>query len=211
MIMKTTNNRILLTLMFAVFFGVSPMFISCSSQRNLGQRAEKLEPNYSTPSFVINSHQHSRDTEEWERKFVDVHRKFNAMACVFWPMERAEEGIAFAKAHSDLVIPYIQIPLDSPTVLDDIKKAHAMGYKGFGEIPRGNIFRYDDLRYEPIWTLLEDLGMVVLFHTGVRGSGIFDLLRPATLATIAAKHPDLNIVGAHMGNPWYDEAAEGVE
>jgi hypothetical protein len=131
------------------------------------------------------------------------------MACVFWTLEKAGKGIAFAKAHPDLVIPYIQISIDSPTVLEDIKKAHAMGYKGFGEIPSGNLYRYDDERYEPVWTLLEELQMVPLWHTGVRQTGIFDLLRPATLATIAAKHPKLNMFGAHMGNPWYDEAAEG--
>jgi len=195
-----------------IFLAIVILTSGCTG-RNTRVISEKTPgvyiPNYTTPKFVINSHQHSRNTEEWEKQFVDTYTKYHMMACVFWPMEQAEHGIAFAKAHPDLVIPYIQISIDSPTVLDDIKKAHAMGYKGFGEIPSGNLYRYDDERYEPVWTLLEQIRMVPLFHTGVRQTGIFDLLRPATLATIAAKHPKLNLFGAHMGNPWYDEAAEG--
>ena len=192
-------------ILFAVFY---ILLSGCTTQAPQ-QKADTYEPNYTTPQFVINSHQHSRDTEEWEKQFVETYTKYHMMACVFWTLEKAEKGIAFAKAHPDLVIPYIQISIDSPTVLEDIKKAHAMGYNGFGEIPSGNLYRYDDERYEPVWTLLEELQMVPLWHTGVRQTGIFDLLRPATLATIAAKHPKLNMFGAHMGNPWYDEAAEG--
>ena len=203
-----TKLTLLFIPVFFIFAGSGLLFTGCTAQKS-DKGTETYVPNYSTPPFVINGHQHSRDTEEWEREFVATYSKYKFMACVFWPMERAEKGIAFAKAHPDLVIPYIQISIDSPTVLEDIKKAHAMGYKGFGEIPSGNLYRYDDPVYEPIWALLEEIGMVPLFHTGVRQTGIFDLLRPATLATIAAKHPNLNIVGAHFGNPWYDEAAEG--
>jgi len=203
-----SKKSILFFPVIILFAGFSVLFTGCTTQTPK-QSADIYVPDYTTPRVIINSHQHSRDTEAWEKEFIETYTKYHAMACVFWPLERAEKGIAFAKAHPELVIPYIQIPLDSPTVLEDIKKAYAMGYKGFGEIPSGSLFRYDDLSYDPIWTLLEELGMVPLFHTGVRQTGIFDLLRPATLATIAAKHPNLNIFGAHFGNPWYDEAAEG--
>lgn len=207
-----TKHFLLSILLIILFAGFSVGFIACTTQTSTQKTTSGTDvyvPNYSTPPFVINNHQHSRDTEEWEKQFIEVYTKYNAMACVFWPLEKAEHGIAFAKAHPDRVIPFIQIALDSPTVLEDIKKTFSMGFKGFGEIPSGSKFRYDDPSYDPIWTLLEKLGMVPLFHTGVRQTGIFDLLRPATLATIAASHPNLNIVGAHFGNPWYDEAAEG--
>ena len=207
MIMKK-NITVYLFIVYSLIIGCGVLFTGCTTQSSK-PKAGSDEPNYSTPQLVINSHQHSRPTAEWEKQFVETYTKYHAMACVFWPLERAEEGIAFAKAHPDLVIPYIQISLDSPTVLEDIKKTYSMGYKGFGEIPSGSKYRYDDPSYDPIWTLLEELNMVPLFHTGVRQTGVFDLLRPATLATIAANHPKLNIVGAHFGNPWYDEAAEG--
>lgn len=33
-------------------------------------------------------------------------------------------------------------------------------------------------------------------------------MRPIYLDTIARAFPDLKIIGAHLGNPWYQEAAE---
>ena len=33
-------------------------------------------------------------------------------------------------------------------------------------------------------------------------------MRPIYLNTIARAFPDLKIIGAHLGNPWYQEAAE---
>jgi predicted TIM-barrel fold metal-dependent hydrolase len=33
-------------------------------------------------------------------------------------------------------------------------------------------------------------------------------MRPSFLHTIARSFPRLRIQGAHLGNPWYDEAAE---
>jgi predicted TIM-barrel fold metal-dependent hydrolase len=35
-------------------------------------------------------------------------------------------------------------------------------------------------------------------------------MRPSFLHTIARSFPKLRIQGAHLGNPWYDEAAEGA-
>ena len=69
---------------------------------------------------------------------------------------------------------------------------------------------YDDLKYEPLWSLAEELGMPLAPHTGNLRNGMMARLRPAYLATIAANHPDLIIVGAHFGNPWYAEAAEAA-
>ena len=162
------------------------------------------------PTFIIDIHKHYRQTDEWEKEFIETYTKYNAMACLFITgMDNLDHGIAFAKAHPDRVIPFIRIPFDSPTVLEDIKKAHSMGCKGFGEGVPGNKYAYDDPHYEPIWTLLEELGMVPLIHTGVRQTGKFADLHPGLLATVAADHPKLNIVGAHFGNPWYAEAAEG--
>ena len=163
------------------------------------------------PTFIINIHQHYPGTEEWEKEFIETYTKYNAMACVFITgVENLEHGMAFAKAHPDRVIPFFRAPLDSPTVLEDIKKAHSMGCKGFGEVVPGNIYVYDDPHYEPIYKLLEELGMPILLHTGVRQTGSFALVRPVYLATIAANHPKLIVIGAHFGNPWYDEAAEGA-
>ncbi len=78
--------------------------------------------------------------------------------------------------------------------------------------PRNN---WDDFVYFQIYEKLQRLKLVALFHTGIV-SGTSDepeqssmaRMRPSYLHTIARAFPNLIIQGAHLGNPWYDEAAE---
>ena len=161
-----------------------------------------------TPGFVIDSHIHYRATDEWEKSFLEIYTKYNALACILIGMNDLERGIAFAKQHPDRVIPYAAIDIDSPTVVADIKRVHAMGFKGLGELFSKTDWNYDDSKYEPIWTLAEQLGLPVAPHTGILASGQLSRMRPGYLGTIAYKHPNLVIHAAHFGNPWYNEAAE---
>lgn len=185
------------------------LFFACS-QKESDQKKEASSSGTRVPSFIIDAHVHYKPTDEWEKSFVEVYTRHNAMACLMVRMDDLERGIQFAKAHPDRIIPYAMIDIDAPAVLEDVKKVHAMGYRGLGEFFARNEWNYDDLKYEPLWTLAEDLGMPLAPHTGNLSNGMMARLRPAYLATIASKHPDLFIVGAHFGNPWYDEAGEAA-
>ncbi len=76
---------------------------------------------------------------------------------------------------------------------------------------------YDDKRFYPVYEAAAELGMLCLFHTGILArfpapaDRLHDVnndrMRPLRLDTIARQIPALNIVGAHFGNPWHDEAA----
>ena len=169
-----------------------------------------LKPNTPTPPFIIDSHIHYQATDAWEKSFLEIYTKHNAMACILVPMRDLDRGIRFAKAHPDRVIPYAAIDIDSPTVLEDIQKVKAMGFKGLGEVFATKQWNYDDPKYEPIWTLAEKLGMPVAPHTGILANGMMARMRPGYLATIASNHPNLVIHAAHFGNPWYDEAGEAT-
>ncbi len=166
--------------------------------------------NYEVPSFIIDAHIHYRPTDEWEQSFLKVFSEYNAMGCVMVRTADFERGINFAKANTDRVIPYAMVDIDSPTILEDIKKVHAMGYRGLGELFAKNQWDYDDPKYDPIWALAQELKLPIAPHTGNLGSGEMAGLRPSFLATIAVKFPDLYIVGGHFGNPWYDEAGEAA-
>ncbi len=163
-----------------------------------------------TPSFIIDSHTHYQATEAWEKSFISVYTRHNAMGCVLVDMKQLDRGIAFARAHPDRVIPYAAVEIDSPTVLDDIRKARAMGYKGLGELFAVNQWNYDDPKYDKMWALAEELGMPLAPHTGILANGLMARMRPSFLATIASRHPKLIIHAAHFGNPWYDEAGEAT-
>jgi predicted TIM-barrel fold metal-dependent hydrolase len=162
------------------------------------------------PGFIIDSHTHYRAADDYEKSFLAVYTKHNAMACLLIDMKALDRGIAFAKAHPDRVIPYVEIDIDSPSVLADIKKAHAMGFKGLGELFAVNQWNYDDPRYDPLWKLAQELGMPVAPHTGILANGMMARMRPSFLATIASRFPKLIIHAAHFGNPWYDEAGEAT-
>lgn len=168
------------------------------------------KPNYSTPPFIIDSHTHYVATDEWEKSFLDIYTRHNAMACLLIYMKDLDRGIAFSKAHTDRIIPYASVDIESPTVLEDIQKVYDMGFKGLGELFASGDWDYCDAKYEPIWTLAEKLGLPIAPHTGNLATGLMHHLRPAPLADIAARHPKLFIHAAHFGNPWYEEAAEAA-
>ena len=170
----------------------------------------KQEPksNLSTPGFIIDSHIHYRATDEWEKSFLTIYEKYNAMGCILVGMKDLERGLAFARANPERAIPYAAIDIDSPTVLEDIQMVYDMGFKGLGELFATNEWNYDDPKYDPIWSLAEKLGMPIAPHTGILASGQLSRMRPGYLGTIAVKFPNLVIHAAHFGNPWYNEAGE---
>jgi predicted TIM-barrel fold metal-dependent hydrolase len=176
----------------------------------IGCNRSELKQTTSTPPFIIDSHMHYTATDEWEKSFLDVYTSHNAMACLLMPMKDLDRGIAFAKAHPDRVIPYAEINIESPTVVEDIQKVHSMGFRGLGELFAMGRRDYNDPKYDTIWALAEQLGMPIAPHTGILSDGTMANLRPSFIADVAAKHPNLIIHAAHFGNPWYEEAAEAT-
>jgi uncharacterized protein len=166
------------------------------------------KPNYSTPPFIIDDHVHARADDAWEKSFLEVYTRHNAMACCFYSMNELDRGIAFSKAHPDRVIPYATVDIDSPTVLKDIQKVHDMGFRGLGELFARGRWSYNDPRYDAVWALAAKLGMLIAPHTGNLENGLMDHLRPGPLADITTLNPKLIVHAAHFGNPWYEEAAE---
>lgn len=201
--MRTKHFMLIVLPLLFIFAGCGQ-----NAPRQAASTEPVYEPNYKTPPFIIDDHVHARATPEWEKSFIEVYTKRNAMACLFYSQKDWEHGIAFAKAHPDRVIPYANVDIDSPTVLKEVQKAYDMGYKGLGELFARGDWDYCDPKYEPLWTLAEKLGMPIAPHTGNLSNGLMHHLRPAPLADICARHPKLKIHAAHFGNPWYEEAAE---
>ncbi len=67
-------------------FGILIVLLTfgCSEQ---GQKTNATisEPNLSTPGFIIDSHIHYRATDEWEKSFLEIYEKWNAIGCIFGP------------------------------------------------------------------------------------------------------------------------------
>jgi uncharacterized protein len=166
--------------------------------------------------FVIDSHQHWRAAPDYIETLVRTYRPRNAMACVLTPLEGLESVRKAAADHPDVVIPYGYVDVDDPAAPSHIARFAAAGFKGIKmHRPKHD---WDDFGYFPIYQRLQDLRLVALFHTGiVAGSGSGEpepssmaRMRPSFLHTIARSFPALRIQGAHLGNPWYEEAAEAA-
>jgi hypothetical protein len=164
--------------------------------------------------FIIDSHQHYEDRPDYFERLVATYRPRNAMACVLTPMAGFERVRQAVVAHPDVVIPYGRISVDDPGALAQIDRFAEAGFKGIKmHTPRRN---WDDPEYFHIYRRLQDRKLVALFHTGIAShidtpqSTSMARMRPAYLDTISRAFPELNIQGAHLGNPWYEEAAEAA-
>jgi predicted TIM-barrel fold metal-dependent hydrolase len=138
------------------------------------------------------------------------------------------------RTHPDLFIPLAQVFLDDDGP-DRISELHDRGFKGLKIT--GPARNYDDESYFSLYERCEELGMPILFHTGIRGGPIDFLLfhprdaelaertslpgeqrnrrttkgaarmQPIYLDTVSVAFPQLRIIGAHMGYGLYDSAA----
>jgi len=165
--------------------------------------------------FIIDAHQHYSEAPDYIARLAKIYAARNAMACVLTPMSGFEVVKKAAADHPDVVIPYGVINVDNPKALAEVQKFAEAGFKGIKmHTPKHN---WDDFGYFQIYEKMQSLKLVALFHTGIV-SGSSDepepssmaRMRPAYLHTIARSFPKLVIQGAHLGNPWYDEAAEAA-
>ncbi len=118
---------------------------------------------------------------------------------------------AYAR-YPDRIIPfgYIDLGVDPVTMVDELAM---MGCRGL-KVTRTR-YNYNDDRLMEYYARACARNMVMLFHTGTvmraEEDQYYDIdssrLRPIFLDRIARKFPTLKIIGAHLGNPWYEEAA----
>lgn len=116
------------------------------------------------------------------------------------------------EAYPDKLIPfgYVRLGTDGP---DWVKELYQRGFKGLKtHVPPAN---YDDKSFYPLYEMAETLHMPILFHTGIivtrtPNDKKFDVnsarMRPIYLDGVARAFPDLNIIAAHLGFPWHEEA-----
>ena len=126
-------------------------------------------------------------------------------------LDKNNEVEKFFKKFPDHVIGIAYVDLDyiQPDYINKLKKR---GFKGLKTIWPAE--RYDSKKYFEIYKRCQYLGMPILFHTGVcyilgfngkEGAASYNM-HPAFLEMVAARCPELQIVGAHLGSGWFDIA-----
>lgn len=108
---------------------------------------------------------------------------------------------------------YIRLGKDNAKMVDRYYKE---GFKGLKVIyPPHN---YDDKSFYPIYSRAEKFKMPIMFHLGAglnrtggrKGNVSMGKMRPVHLDTLARAFPEIILIGAHLGNPWYEESAEVI-
>lgn len=120
--------------------------------------------------------------------------------------------LAAARKYPERIIPLALVELgkDSPDRVDELA---AEGFRGFKITnPRSP---YDDEAYFPVYERMERSGLPLLAHTGLlmrfpQAPGVrvnSNWMRPVCLDAVVRSFPGLNVVGAHLGVPWHEEAS----
>jgi hypothetical protein len=201
-------------------------------QRNNSARRSSMRlPARATILFLLSA-SFAVLAQSTQPKLIDVHEHFNGepgfldqllvklntadgMGILLVTPKGFPEASKYIHEHPDRFIGFGDIKLDDPDVLNAIDRFHQAGFRGLGEIT-SSLKNYDDKSYWPIYDRAAKYHMILLFRTGIVARPhpdepadiSFDRMRPTRLDLIARRWPKTIIIGAHLGNPDYAEAAE---
>lgn len=132
-------------------------------------------------------------------------------------LDPPEVTFALKKIFGNYILAAPQVDLDKVTGkdIDDLFKRGACGIKFISPTRP-----YGDDAYLPIYDAVRANRGLAVFHTGYLVIGFFEPgcmlarksivdinhMRPSTLDRIARALPDLHMLMAHFGNPWWEEA-----
>ncbi|MDI6783141.1 MAG: amidohydrolase family protein [bacterium] len=166
---------------------------------------------------IIDAHQHLYAEPNSLEKLVNISQRNGIKrvclsACGEQYQQPGNDAVrdAFTK-YPDLIIGfgYIRLGIDPPSRIDYL---HEEGFKGIKIInPRKP---YNAHEFFPSYEKAAKYRMPVLFHTGIAArietvqkfQTAPASFRPIELARIARAFPELSLIGAHLGAPWFEEA-----
>jgi predicted TIM-barrel fold metal-dependent hydrolase len=128
-----------------------------------------------------------------------------------------EEIAEVAAANPDVLIPFASVdPHKGKRAVDEARRLiRGFGIRGFKLHPNVQAFYPDDRSLYPLYEVIAEAGLPVLFHTGHSGIGSglpggggirLKYSNPMHVDDVAVDFPELTIVLAHPSFPWQDEA-----
>ncbi len=167
---------------------------------------------------VIDMHNHLMPDEnalsDYERAADQLGIKKIVFHGLEWPGVNFSKNTAIKRAmkmRPDLIVGFGGINLWEDIDPERIDRLRDEGFSGLKFIIPPE--PYNSERFYPYYDRAEKNGMPILFHLGIVSSEWTkkvrvdnNMMRPIYLDTIARSFRDLTIIGAHLGNPWYEEA-----
>ncbi|GAA1123701.1 amidohydrolase family protein [Citricoccus alkalitolerans] len=133
------------------------------------------------------------------------------------PVPGNREIAELAAEHPDVLVPFASI--DPARGAAGVREARILardyGVRGFKFHPGVQAFYPDDRMAYPLYEVIEEFGLISLFHTGQTGVGAgsrggggirLKYSHPLAIDDVAADFPDMDIIMAHPSFPWQDEA-----
>ena len=178
---------------------------------------DATEPDRSEKPMIIDVHSHYLAGDNYGEELVAECERLGIEAVCLsacgeqfnQPGDEAVEAL-FTKYPGRVIgFGYFRLGRDLPGKVDDLKQ------RGFGGVKFiSPLAAYDDDAYLPVYERAATAGLPTLFHTGLMANlgndHKFDVssdrMRPVCLDRIARTFPQLTIIGAHLGVPWFDVA-----
>jgi predicted TIM-barrel fold metal-dependent hydrolase len=159
------------------------------------------------------------DGPQSPREHVAKSRELGVEAVVL--LDPPDVAFGLKDIFGDYVIPVPMVDADAvtPQEIDALFERGAAGIKFICPMRS-----YGDNAYFPLYEVIRDRRALAVFHTGFVSDKLLrpgallgrrdyvDIthMRPAAIDRIARAFPDLKILMAHFGNPWWDEAWNAV-
>ncbi len=167
--------------------------------------------------MLIDFHTHYLDEPDYLERLVETYLKLgiekiclSGLGEMFKMKENKDVEEALRK-YPDMVtgFAYVRLGEDTP---EKIKEFRLRGFRGLKiTIPPAN---YDHEDFFPLYEKAEELRMPILFHCAIVAPAVAwrpnissDRMRPVLLERIARTFSGLKLVCAHLGVPWFEEAA----
>lgn len=152
-----------------------------------------------------------------ERRMAAVVFTVDAQTQLRHPPLSSAEIAEGAARNNDVLIPFGSVDPNRGAEAVDLARRliEEHGVRGFKFHPTVQGFDPSDDAHHPLYEVLQEAGVVALFHTGQTGIGaglpggrglLLGLSNPILLDPVAASFPDLQIVMAHPSVPWQEEA-----
>ena len=123
-----------------------------------------------------------------------------------WVDDRHVAG--YVAANPGSLIGFLSVDPTQPGWEREMRDGHeGLGLRGIKLLPMYAGFRPDDERLEPLWRYASDRRLPVLLHTGTTfvSQAPLEYTLPRHLDPVAARHPEVVIILAHLGHPYEGE------
>jgi hypothetical protein len=113
----------------------------------------------------------------------------------------------FVEMYPHRFIGFAGIDPPASDALEQLQYAiNSLGLKGVKIVPPVQKFDLKDSTYDPIWKMINDLGIPLWIHGGHQMSTAGSNAKyghPMRIDDLAMRYPDLTIIIGHMGTPWF--------